>query len=249
VTDITRNPDSCRCRQCGKEACPFWTPSFLESCRARPDGMHDLIRRRAAELFQASTVVYSDKNPLSYRKTLETGNRIDRFVVLFKRPEAAVFSLMTHDHCSLETALASYASRYEACFRLLADFRTPHAVVFYDDFAARPAETVAALCERLEIPFAPGMLDYAANRARFHSLGGNSGAYANLRTTEQLNADLKWDYWQRVYSPAHVDWIRKNHRTIALDEKWKTELSEKDRATVHKNGPAMRMFERLLNAR
>lgn len=217
TTHILKNPDSCRCRQCGRGECPFWTDAFLARLRESPEDIHELVRERAARLLGASAVVFSDKDPAVYRSSLDRGRRLDGLVLLFKRPEAFVLSAVTHTSWTVEGALDRYVARQQRALGLFRDFAGPSPVVFYDDLAGRAERTVWLICRELGLPFDPGMLDFGGNRERFHTLGGNAGTYAHL----------------------------KGHGRIVPDERWKTGLSAEMRAQIDRHGPARAMFRSL----
>ena len=237
LTYIVEAGVNASCRVHGVE-CAFWTRDFVRECAADRSSMHAAVAARAGGL-GATVVVYGDKLPACY-------DRVDLggCLILYKRPEAYAYSALTHDRVPLTAALDHYADVYS---RLL-DRADIAAIIGYEHFAAQPEEALRSLSKELEISFDPAMLAPWEYRDRLHLLGGNSGAFAQLLPLALFEEDSRSEYWRTAYSPEHVEWIRRHHRSIALDEKWREHLSAKQLRGIKRHRDAQEVFERMAAA-
>jgi hypothetical protein len=244
LEELRRRPPVARCRLC-REACSFWTPDFVQQCAAT-DRLHEIILDRAMTRLGKRILVSADKNPRIYHRAMQRGDRIDGFLLLFKRPEGHAFSFMTHERCDLAAALDEYAVICTRSLELLAQSDRPHLVVDYDDLARSPVATLTRICAFFGITFAADMIEYWRHPRRFHTLSGNSGAYAQFFEPPRAAAELEQAYWKEEYSPAHGRWLLTHLHEIALDEKWREGLSGAQQEEIHRHRGSQETFERLL---
>ena len=119
-------------------------------------------------------------------------------------------------------------------------------MVDYDDMARSPAATLTRICAFFGISFAAEMVEYWRHPRRFHTLSGNSGAYAQFFAPPRAAAELEQDYWKDSYSPAHGRWLLTHHHEIALDEKWRDGLSGAQQEEIYRHRGSQETFQRLL---
>ncbi len=101
--------------------------------------------------------------------------------------------------------------------------------VHYEDLATQPEKVVKSLCNSLDIEFEPAMLNYWAGD--HHHLYGNGGTRALIyryRDQQQQSSPEQRLRAERAKEHYKYEYYDQVDISIKLDERWRTEMSEKD---------------------
>lgn len=230
------------CKACGR-GCPFWTPDFLDECRGNAR-RYDAVASRARERLGSTHVIFKEMGWRTYERARRDGNRLDRFLLLMKCPQAYAYSCLIHEGRPVPESLDRYVREYRGALDFLAGCGKPVTVVHFDAYAESPADETRRICGRLGIRFSPGLLELGWTPWMHPLAAGNAGAFSHLGTREDFERGVERDaYWQRVYGGRHIEWIRRHHGTIAADRKWEEGLSEAEKAEVARHEAATAVFE------
>jgi len=218
--------------------CKFYTPEFKQSLTY--SNLFNSIEKRVKEKYDIDKIVYSNKNANNYKKCINDNTKIDKFILLFKRPEGFVNSHIRHKFekkkiVTVETALNLYHEHYIANFKISEGTDTK--IIFYDDLASQPKIILKNICDWIGVIYSDEMLSYWNVTSKTHQIGGNFSPYLAIRTDKGF------------LDRRNHGWYKKVKRTIALDDRWKTELSAEQIAEIHKNNKVMKLFNKLLNLR
>ena len=96
--------------QPGAPSCSFWTPQFLDLCRESSQ-CYDRIVDRARTLLGSTHVIFKEGGWNAYDTHLREGNRFDRFILLYKCPQAYAYSCFVHQDLPVTAAPASQTRR------------------------------------------------------------------------------------------------------------------------------------------
>jgi hypothetical protein len=129
-------------------------------------------------------MVVADKDPAYFEAGIAPG--LMDGIVLFKRPEAAVFSIVKRKGNALN-AMVDWCFLYGKALSWADTFCRRVVYVSYEEVAATPVAALRAMCTKLELP-APEH-DYRWMPAKtYHYLGGNGGTH----TRNKVQVDVAW---------------------------------------------------------
>jgi hypothetical protein len=202
---VTRNEEHLAqdfaCVSCQSWACPIFSKEFVAGL-----DYAELYSQLYAR-YGVSFLIVSDKQPSIYAKTLVLHESVRR-VVLFKRPEAHIWSGLRRTLLPLDTWVSSrermnnvtrkklaqqrlvsrLASMYSTTYREVFNLTKPGDVYLpYDVFAAEPACTMPSVCERIGLVWQPSALNYW--RYTHHAVGGN--LFVN-QEPQPITLDVSW---------------------------------------------------------
>ncbi len=252
TTTLKRDGQGAECTMCKyrNQACPFWTRELLDDCLANMRQRYGLIERAALQILGKDLTLFSDKAPAVYRPLL-AHSTVDRFIVMFKQPESFFYSYRKHRRLNQKfdsdrQICDTYVRHYRNDFALLDDTGFPGFFLYYDDFCRNPVRVTQQLCGFLGVDYEPAMMRYW--ESNLHTLTGNMGPYMNVLDGEELERlyAAKSIY---LYDRTHLDWHAGNKRTIALDERWRTELSAEQLRAVERHDEVQAMFATLMERR
>ena len=177
-----------QCVCCGAD-CSVFTRKFVLELPPRR-----MLYQCVAERLGVGTLVVSDKMPGTYEVYCEAGSADG--IVMFKRPEAAVLSMMVNERSGVREAVNMYANAYEHMSRWAEKFFATALFVSYEDVAIDPFGMVSKLKRELGIPgHPPGASAFADGD--YHAFGGNPKAHSRTeilldsRWVDQLTDDQK----------------------------------------------------------
>jgi len=227
TTTLKRDGYHTECTMCRFRniSCPFWTPDLIDLCLTDMERRYATIEQAALSRLGKDIVIFSDKAPVIYKPLLEASS-IDRFIVLFKRPEAFYYSYKKHrmlnnKYDTFEEILMTYIRHYERDLALV-DNGFPSFFLAYEDLVNDPLFWTYQVCEFLGVRFHNHMLAYWDSD--LHPLTGNLGPYMNALGAESFVGVHK------AFDRSHVRWHTENRQSIVPDERWKKEL---DNYTIH----------------
>jgi hypothetical protein len=198
------------CRFCGAD-CPVW--STFRWSQPGPS-----LYAQLADHTGRSVIVDSTKNvdwiPARLDETRREG--IEPLVVLLVRDGRAVVASRLRKYPELAPAevIDEWVDQMRATIDIYTSNAGRRALVRYEELATDPGAVVRSLCDALGLEFDPKMLDYAANP--HHILGGNAGTRALARGNAAEDREITPG--ARTFYAAHTG-------GIALDERWRNELS------------------------
>ena len=167
------------CSVCGKN-CGVLTWDLRVGLAANPEGWY----RKIAARLGTSILISADKNA---PKLIEHDPMLDlSALVVFKSPEQAWRSKLNklpadRDPAYYEAECRTYATVWTRSYLGYLDLFQPQGPVVYlnfDRFTIDPEAALRAVCARLALPFAPGVL---SRTEPGHAIGGNAGSMARLR--------------------------------------------------------------------
>jgi hypothetical protein len=190
---------------------------FLRRLRGGEEVWWEAVRLMLGHLYgraleESGRRIFLDKTPRYYFIISELRRVFPRahLVLLVRNPLAVLASVIEtwapdnspellrkfrQDLCTAPRLIAQAMINFPEC-----------PVVRYEELAASPAATVASLCERLDLPFEAGMIDYgasAAGRERFR-YGDEGTVYRESRPVADRIAR-----WQATLdSPVRRAWAR-----------------------------------------
>jgi len=242
VNSFQHYKEKAKCNFC-KYDCDFWNENFRNQCINNPNKRYDLIRDRVKQLDLGSILLHSDKDVGLYIRYIKDRNQIDKFIVLFKKPEAFYFSYSGHfKNNDIEELMNAYMRCYS-----VSSIMDKCIFVNYEDLALNPEKVVPFICKKLCINYDIKMLNYWENK--FHALGGNTGVYLNFWKPERVEKKLKTDYWKKVYSGYTDKEIKDRDKKIVLDERWKIKLSEIKKSIIKNHKKAQSVYNNMMNLR
>ena len=161
------------CRCCPPGTCPVFVPGFRDGMEYRNAWEH------LAGLLGTETLVVSDKIPHVYARYLED-NPVDiSFVVLYKRPEAYVWSSMRHNRADSKiSGLQYWTSGNAEALRFCRDGGYKYTVCSFEDLTEAPRKELLKISEALDLPYDPGAVEYWNHE--HHDFGGNWSAHLNI---------------------------------------------------------------------
>jgi hypothetical protein len=167
------------CTVCSQK-CEVLTPAFRRSLTADQAQWY----RKIAHRLGTHNLVSADKN---LPKLIEKDPKLEMgALVVFKSPEQAWRSQLDKMAKDREpewylAECARYLDNWSRRYRdFVDDFRPQGPVVFlnFDAFTRDPAVLLPAVCDRLGLPFDPGVL---SRTLPGHAIGGNAGSMRRLR--------------------------------------------------------------------
>ena len=187
-------------------------------------------RKLYGELFAGlpdrSILVDSSKSPNYLRRSLEQlrASNITPYVIWITRdPRGVINSFVRKKGLTIADGIQRYDAKHAEVERLFSALDTPGRKVSYERLADTPEPVVRDVCEWLEIDYEPAMLRFWEGE-HFH-VGGNSGTKSFLaKFRGNPNATTGKEGSKEYY--AHHD------LAIRLDERWRTQLSAEDQASI-----------------
>lgn len=176
----------------------------------------DGIYAEVARCSGAEILITSDKN--RWMIEMLTKPHEARMILLFKNPVAQLASDRRHRSqwvVNTENAASVYDQWYTAHLYWLAHYAEDFVVVEYEKLCADPQGQLEAICAKLELP-AP-VRPFVYPPPVWHNVGGNAHA------------------WNWGNGPA----------PIAVDERWRTEISPEDVAIVQNHAACADTYRRL----
>ena len=224
--------------------CNFWTEEFASKLRdAGVAGRNKLLKSHALKVLDKKIVLNPDKAPKWFIKSIRAGDDVDKFIVLFKKPEAYCFSFEVHKRQQggkwlgktrmerISAACEIYEKFYKTSFKIIEENDIPAVFVSYESFAENPHKQTEEICEKIGARYSDDMISYWNNRDKLHmSPSGNRGAHIQF-----LERDEYRKYWAKRLTPdsddnsyfeEHANWFLDNYHNIKVDEKWKENLKE-----------------------
>jgi hypothetical protein len=133
------------CVVCGAE-CEAFTPEFV-------NGAHDkhLLYEQVAKRLDASVIVSGDKMPMHYERFVQPGE-MDA-IVLYKSPQAQVYSDMKNEERDFDDALLLWCRAYDSIIKWVMRPGFVRSVVYvcYEDLAESPLSEMSRICSALEL--------------------------------------------------------------------------------------------------
>jgi len=241
LNTLVRQKENTKCSICGKK-CKFWTKEFVKHLSSNLDYRYNIVSEEAKAKFEKHITIISDKHPKTYKNSMWC-TKFNGFITLFKRPEAYVNSCKIHlPKNSIINHLRAYTETYQQALNM-----KNNQFIFYDDLAINPESIIEDICQKIGVVYTPTMLEFW--NYQHHTLGGNSGTHMHVWSKEKRDGIINSKYWGEEYSKEHTKWIKENYRSIKLDEKWKTQLSEKDKRDIKNYKESQDIFNQLLSLR
>ncbi len=197
--------------------CPIWTKRFVSGLKQ--ENKDRLITKRVKDMTKADTIIYADKNPIVYANYIENYNvEFDGFIVMFKSPEAFVYSMMTHfpNKYSIAEILEEYVRTYTNALQ----FEDTSFFVLYDDFVNKE-EAIKNICKFIGIRFRQSLLNFDLSTDTIHSISGNTAAYMHIWSGSYVRDILDSAYWKNNWTPYHTKKILKNQGALYQDLRWR----------------------------
>lgn len=218
---LIRNKGKRKCIICN--GCEFFTHEFRYSLTRF--NLFDSIEKRVKDKYNIDKIIYSDKSANSYLNFIRLGNPINRFIILFKRPEGFVASYIRHSLekkqiVTVKESLDLYYEHYIANLNISKTITSK--IIFYDDLILQPKIILEYICNWLKVPYSDKMISYWNITPKTHQVGGSKN-FINKGTIAT--------------------------KKIELDERWKTELTTKNKIEIKENEKIQKLFNKLLNLR
>lgn len=207
------------CKLCG-ETCPVW--SRLGDL---PGDLYERLAARAGRpivLDSTKNIAWIEENAARVRAS---GRDVRLF--LLQRDGRAVVASRRRKYPETEVAehARAWREQIEASRALAARFSGPVLDVRYELVATHPDRELTRAAAFLGLAFAPALLSPWTSEQ--HPLGGNSGTQWLLARDRASSGLVELTDAARAYYEAHP-------RAIVLDERWRDELSEADRAAFER---------------
>ena len=233
ISPGTRHDSCVICREKEDKKCEFYTDEFKASLTW--DNMMSKISERAKLLYNKDICLYSDKHESNYIRMLKH-NKLDKAIILFKRPQGWVYSFIRHDtniyknltrRQLLLMGINTYNNFYKGTIRFCKEQKLTPIFLFYEDLAAHTEDTLKRLCKEFNVEYQSKMLKYWENK-NFHQIGGNGSPKVSM---------FEKDKFKQLYQGESKEskWYRKIRKKIVLDERWKTELNPQEIETIQKH--------------
>ena len=215
--------DNCTiCRDIPNEDCDFFTREFIDTLTM--NNLVEKIEQKAKEKYDVDWVMYSDKHPYNYNRLFFNVNKkMDKALVLFKRPEGFLHSFLRHykiTHPDLserqifDDGIRFYIKINRENQECISKNNIPVRYIFLEDLTKDPVKIIKYICDFLNIEFDNSLLQYWENNNKFHQIGGNGSPKISTFNDGRV---------QRAYgkdTDAHK-WYRKIHKKIVFDQRWK----------------------------
>lgn len=207
-------------------ACPVFTDKLRAECRAYPRELYQRVQRA----LDAPVLLTSDKHSEVY----QIHGFPDKAIVCFKHPAASVLSFMKHEKIEPSEHLKWWHIIYSKNLAFLEAHEIPYICVQSENLVNTDFE-IERIMNFLDMPFDRSALKHWWNKEGSHRIGGNSGVHKNIN----------WDDTRWIVGNSNVSWYKENYRQIVCDERWKSDLSERDLRDVAENVEAMNLFRYL----
>ena len=211
-----RKPEHKRvCKLCGP-GCPIWGDFEVSN---EPDLYEQLARKT-----ESKVVIDSTKN-LAWLQTqtdaVRAGGGRPALIFLRRDGRAVINSrVRKYPERDPEVLIRSWVERMDETDAFYDAFEGRKTKVRYEELATAPARTLRQICEALDVPFDPTMLDFATHE--HHVLGGNNGTQWQVGRNQD-ETFVKLSDRTRDYYGDHPE-------GIVLDLRWVDELPPKVRA-------------------
>jgi len=222
------------CYGCFSKDCPIFNNNFLWE-----DG--NIYLKCLDKIEDGQSLIISDKNPSVIRENMPETDAEIKIIVLYKRAEAGLKSIISHAEMPLQTAINLYCYIYDDAVALYKQYGG--VILNYEDFVKHPSEQLQGVCKELGLEYDETALQYW--KQQHHMIGGNNGAYISLYGDE--NIDKIGVPKDRLYESYGYDedFYEGNYHKISLDETWKDFFTPKQLKKIQTNDRLKRLEKKL----
>ena len=127
-----------------------------------------------------------------------------------------------HPEMTIEELTGDWMKKFADLCAFYESYQGAKFHITYEDLATKPSTAVEELCAFLGVSFWPPMIEYWNHE--HHILGGSAGARSLIRHVGSDGVAAS------VVEPRtwHGDYYASHDQAILLDERWRTELSQRD---------------------
>jgi len=179
-----------RCMRHGA-SCPVFDEPFIT--QRFPEGdLYAIVAKRLG----CDTLVSADKSPQHFERFTERGQPFG--VILYKRPQRAIYSHMVGEAKTFEEALEAWHRFYALAIRWAPQWCKEYVALSYEDIVRSPGWSVYAITRMLGAPRTEIPL---ALPDEYHFIGGNRNAHLWGRISE----DRRWEKNLAAHLQAQAD--------------------------------------------
>ena len=235
-----------KCSVCVDKPCPFWTKEFTEEITQ--ENIHKKVLEKVKQFGDFDIILYADKSPMIYESFKKLGTEFDKFFVLFKSPEAYMYSRLKHDKDNSELMVKELDAYFQVYSYKIFDSKNLF-YLSYDDLTTNSVVVIKKLCEWADIPFDEKMLNLRLVGNKIHSISGNTGAYTHIWPKNFVKRFVKSKYWKDNFSKYHSEKALNESGKIIHDIRWKTGLTDKQKEIISAHKPSQDIYKTMLSKR
>lgn len=213
IGDPTKPERKRVCKLCGAD-CRVW--GMFPATTG--EQLYRILRERTGK----QTIVDSSKSLAWLRARIddELKSWTAPVLLFLQRDGRAVFNSRVRKYPDREpeAIAAKWAQQVDSTRALFESYEGPRLIVRYEELATEPERVVQEICELAGLTFEPGMLNFTA--FEHHVLGGNNGTQFQVARAQERQDDTLAQPGDR-----HGDYYHQHPSGIALDLRWRTELS------------------------
>lgn len=220
-----RSPDHKRfCKFCGPE-CPIWGQLALDT---EQDLYEQLTQRIFEKQNQHKILMIDSSSGISWiqkqLKLLEP-TTVQIYLIFLQRDGRGVVNSYRRKYPerNFTEIIKKWLDSIQQSQALFDQFTSKKMVLHYEELALHTDTVLKNLCEFLEIPYEPKMLNFS--HSEYHVLGGNNGTQYLVA---QSQAKAEEQFLGRM-SPHNRQYYQSHNAEIVLDVRWQTELSEEQK--------------------